>query len=325
MTADVALPRRTLLGTSRAVSAIGISIDPATAVGPPAEAALIAQLRTARRHGVTFFDVAAARFRLRAERLIATAFPDPDPEITILVGDPREDRGGRPDRFGGGSPLRPAEPAFRELRSRLGDGASLVVETAPAQGEVERTAVRLAELDSLARTGAILGWSLSVPGEETGPFAALESLKARQLSAELSMLDPSRVAELARRAQRVPTSVFVRDPFAQGRLDGTRFSTELFRTGTPSPPVNVGTLRAEFAPVLRLGFLTASHRRTLAQAAVQYVLSKEWVAVALVPMPRPERLAEVLAAPGAPPLTEEELARIEGEGAPGPDERAPAG
>ncbi len=317
--------RRTLLGTSRAVSAIGISIDPSTVAGPAAEAALVAQLRTARRHGVTFFDVAAARFPPRAERLVATAFPDPDPEITVLVGDPREDPGGRPNRFGGGGPVRPSGPLLRDWRARLGDKVSLVVETGPAEGQVERTAARLAELDALEQSGAIVGWSLSVPEDETGPFAALEGLNAKQLSAELSMLDPTRVEEFARRAQRIPTSVFVRDPFAQGRLDGTRFSTELFRTGAPSPPVKVGALRAEFAPVLRLGFLTAGHRRTLAQAAVQYFLSKEWVAVVLVPMPRPERLAEVLAAPGAPPLTEEELARIEGEVAPGPDERAPAG
>lgn len=325
MTGEREAPRRTLLGTSRAVSAIGISIDPGAVAGPTTDDALIAQLRKARRHGITFFDVAAARFRSRAERLIAAAFPDPDPEITVLVGDPREDLGGRPDRFGGGGPLGPSEPAFRALRSRLGEKVSVIVEVAPAQREAGPTAARLAELDALAQAGAIVGWSRSVPRREAEPFPALEGGEAKWLSAELSMLEPSPVEELASRARRVPTSVFVRDPFGQGRLDGTRFAADLSRARAPAPPVDVRTLRADFAPVLRLGFLTANHRRTLAQAAVQYFLSKEWVAVVIVPMPRPERFLEVLAAPDAPPLTDEELARIERGGGRGPDDRAPAG
>lgn len=307
------------------VSAIGISIDPGAVAGPAADDALIAQLRKARRHGVTLFDAAGARFRLRAERLIAAAFPDPDPEITVLVGDPRENSGDRPDRLRRGEPPHPAEPAFRELRSRLGERTSLVIEASPPEREMGRTDAWLADLDSLAQNGAIVGWSLSVSRREEEPTAGLEGVKAKWLSAELSMLDPSRVEEFASRARSVPTAVFVRDPFGQGRLDGTHFATELSRASEPTPPVDVRTLRAEFAPVLRLGFLTTRHRRSLAQAAVQYFLSKEWVAAVIVPMPRPERLDEILAASGAPPLTAEEIDRIEHDGARGPDEPFPAG
>jgi aryl-alcohol dehydrogenase-like predicted oxidoreductase len=63
------------------------------------------------------------------------------------------------------------------------------------------------------------------------------------------------------------------------------------------------------ARVERLRFLVKPGR-TLAQAAVQFVLANESVACALVRVSRMEHLEEILAAPDAPPLTGQELEQI---------------
>jgi aryl-alcohol dehydrogenase-like predicted oxidoreductase len=68
-------------------------------------------------------------------------------------------------------------------------------------------------------------------------------------------------------------------------------------------------LHRDFDPVLRLGFLTDSRERTLAQASLQFLFHWPWVASVLVPLPSPERLEEFLAASSRPPLTDEEVDR----------------
>jgi hypothetical protein len=78
--------QRRLAGVSRTFSALTISVDPPSVAPPAADARMVALLRRARDRGVTMFDVASARFPARAEKLIANAFPSPDPELGAIVG-----------------------------------------------------------------------------------------------------------------------------------------------------------------------------------------------------------------------------------------------
>ena len=100
------------------------------------------------------------------------------------------------------------------------------------------------------------------------------------------------------------------DPFAGGRLDGSRFAEQSLLPGPATGPVDVRRLHEEFDPVLRLGFLTEGRRRTLGQGALQFVLAWPWVVTTVVPLPSPERFDELLGYAARPPLTEEEMERI---------------
>lgn len=63
------------------------------------------------------------------------------------------------------------------------------------------------------------------------------------------------------------------------------------------------------ARVAQLGFLVKPGR-TLAQAAVQFVLANESVSAALVRVSTAEHLGEILSAPASPPLTGRELEQV---------------
>ncbi|MGA8664678.1 MAG: hypothetical protein WB809_06420 [Thermoplasmata archaeon] len=117
---------------------------------------------------------------------------------------------------------------------------------------------------------------------------------------------------------RPPASLLARDPFAEGRLDGSRFSGNWLERGPSATPASLRTLSVEFEPVLRLGFLTADHRRTMAQAALQYAGSRPWVACVLAPLPPADRVEELLSAFSRPGLTAQEIHRIERPGSPEP-------
>ncbi|MCI4340688.1 MAG: hypothetical protein L3J73_05435, partial [Thermoplasmata archaeon] len=71
-------------------------------------------------------------------------------------------------------------------------------------------------------------------------------------------------------------------------------------------------VRREWAPVLALGFLTEGHRRTLAQAAVQYLLGVPGVVGVVVPLTDPAAAVAIGGALSAPPLSDEDRARIDG-------------
>jgi aryl-alcohol dehydrogenase-like predicted oxidoreductase len=75
-------------------------------------------------------------------------------------------------------------------------------------------------------------------------------------------------------------------------------------------PADMRRLRREFEPVLRLGFLTEGGRRTLAQAALRFVLRWPWVVTCVIPLPPPERFEEILGFGSAPEISDEELARL---------------
>jgi aryl-alcohol dehydrogenase-like predicted oxidoreductase len=127
---------------------------------------------------------------------------------------------------------------------------------------------------------------------------------------ELSLLD----RELGRLFQS-PTGtseprLIARNPFSDGRLDGSRFAATTMLAGPGAGPIDLRRMHADFDPVLALGFLTKDRRRTLAQAALHFVLGWPWVATSVVPLPNPERFEEILGFAASTSLTVEELDRL---------------
>jgi len=303
---------RRLPRTERRFSAVSISVDPPAVAPPSADARAAALLRRAREHGVTTFDVADARFPERAERLIATAFPIPDPDLAVIVGRSVESLASERTRQGDSSPPQDLDTALAESlersRRRLAPVALSVIEWHPGPGGGAEDAPGSAALPGTTTGPGELVWSVRLPT----PVSVLPKFERSPalFTSELSLLDLGLVSVFEPTDDQVEARVVARNPFADGRLDGSRFATTAMLAGPGAGPVDLRRLRAEFDPVLALGFLTKDRRRTLAQAALHFVLRWPWVATAVIPLPSPERFEEILGFGGTPPLSDDELARL---------------
>ncbi|MCI4362595.1 MAG: hypothetical protein L3J77_05340 [Thermoplasmata archaeon] len=143
--------------------------------------------------------------------------------------------------------------------------------------------------------------------ESAERFASLEVRRgAGWVSFPGSLIDARRVANLVGSVRTEGARVLVTNPHADGRLGGPgeSFSSSPL-TGAPTP---LASLERAYAPVLRLGFLTAGGGRTLPQAAVAFVL-----AVGAVPSVRFSDVRQLQAfgdATKLPPIVPEELAHL---------------
>jgi aryl-alcohol dehydrogenase-like predicted oxidoreductase len=318
MSPERSIARREVPGTRLRASILGIAVDPPPVASPDSDRRFVALLRKARTEGVTVFDVANPR----AERLVAMAFPEHDPELLVIVaGGPAvvsegERSGSSPKaleavrRPVANSP--PLDPGHRRLAPQIPGvvewSVDEIEERPTAPGPVAQ------EASGPSSDGA---WSLRLPPVRETISELLNRYRPKLISTELSLLAPDLTAYVGAEAEARGLGVFVRDPFASGLLDGSRFSATLSSRTPRSGPADVRALRAEFEPVLQLGFLSAGARRTLPQSALQYLLARGWVTSVIVPLPRPERWGDVFGAPAAPPLTAAEIARVDGEAARG--------
>lgn len=332
MAATPSVGRRTVPGTECTVSELGLALDPDPVVAPAVDRQRIGALRRARAEGLTLFDVAGARSPARAEWLLRSAFPEPDPEIVVLLALGSEPPSARSPSAtplpGLGTDGRGSEGTVRAglaaARPRLPPGVSVIPEIRPVDGEGGRTEALAAELDALVARNEIPTWSIRLERATFLAGGAVGSAPPPLVSSELSVLDAPSLASLSRRATRGLPGLIARDPFAGGRLDGTLLAEEVADRRPGRPPRDLRQLREEFAPVLRLGFLTQARKRTLAHAALRYLLQRPETLSVLVPLPSPERWDAVFAATRAPPLDAGELAGLEG-GTTDPSHRLPRG
>jgi aryl-alcohol dehydrogenase-like predicted oxidoreductase len=145
--------------------------------------------------------------------------------------------------------------------------------------------------------------------ESAERFAALEAGRGvRWISFPGSLIDARRVASVVGSIRTEGARVLVTNPHADGRLGGPG---EAFSSSTPTgAPMPLASLERAYAPVLRLGFLTANGGRTLPQAAVAFL-----IAVGAVPSVRfsdVRQLAAFGVATKLPPIAPEDLARLVG-------------
>jgi aryl-alcohol dehydrogenase-like predicted oxidoreductase len=282
--------------------------------GPAGDRGAVERLRRVRRAGVTTFDVAASPQPLQAERLLRAAFPDPDPDLVIIVGRQlehlvRQEEGGRPALTSTGGVAERVRLSLEDSDRRLAPNHLGIVEwTDPHLPPGLDWAKATRGLGGEASTWLCRRWT---QGEVPDPVLTGELSTPPLRSGPLSLLDAQLVAPIEIRMRSAPIAFLARDPFAGGRLDGTRAAGSAIERGPGAGPVRLRDLEAEFAPVLRLAHLTAERRRTMAQAAILYATHWPWVVSVLAPLPTSDRLEEVLGSFQAPPLTEEELRRVD--------------
>jgi aryl-alcohol dehydrogenase-like predicted oxidoreductase len=316
MTGGRAVGRRAVPGTPRTASVFGLALDPPAVAPPEADRQLVALLRKARAEGVTVFDVSGSAHRPHAERLIATAFPHFDPELLVIVTG-EVPGAGYADPSGRSAPSSPAPDVAETLskslaqsRRRLSPQVPGILEGRVDTGEADGGAAAGRTLAGLASSQELVGWMPRLAPDRSAFSEGVSHEASHLFSTELSLLEPSLATSVDELFEAREFGVFARDPFAGGRLDGTRFAASVVDRALPGRPLDLRALRAEFDPVLRLGFLSLPHRRTLAQAALQFLLSRAWVTSILLPIPRPERWEEIFGAEEVEPLTGEELRRL---------------
>ncbi len=266
---------------------------------------LVGLLRQAHRAGVTTFDLTAAEDPRAAETLLAAALPGTDASVVVIVPSPeaRTARGPPgpgpwpappPSATATASSRVPGFPRLIELSSP--EGSSPTTEPAATVAATSRGrttapfAVRCASRDDVRRAVARHG-----PCLISGAFSLLKrSLLTGAVDAHAGEI----------------LGWIARDPFAGGRLDGSRFAGA-GGAARPGPPPSLRELNAEFAPVAPLRFLARRGERTLAQAALWFARAGPRVVSVVAPLPVPERWREIAEFDRAPSLTGEELARIE--------------
>jgi aryl-alcohol dehydrogenase-like predicted oxidoreductase len=307
-----AIPVRPIPRTHAVVSAVICAVDPPPVTTPSVDDRIVALLRRARERGVITYDVAAARFPARAERLVAKAFPSDDPELSTIVGRSHEtlarDQAARDPLDGHGEFSEVLEESLAQTRHRLSPVRVSVVEWDGGSGGESEAAPEVVR-DALKRvTDSEETWAFRLRTPARAPDRGESS---HLYSGDLSLLEPGLSHHWPPRGAPSDPALFARDPFAGGRLDGSRFESAYGPRDPGAPPPDLRRMHTEFDPVLRLGFLTEGRGRTLAQAALWFVLSFPWVLATVVPLPAPERLDEVLGYASRPPLTSKEFAQLE--------------
>lgn len=304
--------RRPIPGSRYSTSAIVVTVDPPLVAPPASDARTIALLQRARERGVTTFDVAGARHPERAERLIARAFSSTESDVGVIVRRSVEslarEAAQLESEFAVGDLPAASRRSLEESAKRLAPVPIVLVEWETDNDALGEGASRPDQSPPRGQTSDGPAWATridpstvtlpSVPGRSTlftGDFSLLEDRLVHVFE------DPSRTPQ---------ARLLARDPFAGGRLDGTRFAATTALGGPSAGPVDVRRLHAEFDPVVRLGFLTEHRRRTLAQAALQFVLGRPWVVATCIPLPEPERFEEILGWDTAPPLDSEDRRRL---------------
>jgi hypothetical protein len=154
-------------------------------------------------------------------------------------------------------------------------------------------------------------WGIGYDEPPSGP--AFEADLARRpgwVRFPFHLLSAPAIDEALATAQSASVPVLSSDPFADGRLDGSRLrGSPLDDPGRPAP-ADWAAVRRTWSPVLALGFLTEARQRTLPQAALQYVLGTAGVTGALVPASDSAAISEVALVRRLPGLTQGERERI---------------
>jgi len=295
-------PERARRSAPSALSRLTLSL--AGTVRPAEAALLVAQVRRARAAGVTSFDLVEAADPLVARTLLAQAFPEGDDAVVVIAP-----LGARHD---------PA-PAARAPSGRA-PAPGLSITELPTPTRPGPRGLATVYESTAERPGVLPPPSPGETGARAVPAGLLRCRSVDDLdrvapspaevwlSGSYSLIEPGLV-EAADRRLRGRFRWLARDPFAGGRLDGSRF---LGAGSVPAgaPVRTVRELASEFAPVARFGFLALPRRRTLAQAALWYALDRPEVVSVCVPLPSPERWEELLGFARSPPLTEAERERI---------------
>ena len=287
--------------------------------GDYSDADAVALLTRARALGVNFFDASDSYGNGRAERQLGDTFGnDADVVIATKVGydfytHGNERRGQReiPQDFSPAYIRRACDESLRRLRRDRIDYYQL---HNPKMDTIERDET-FACLDDLVREGKIRAYGVAlgpaIGWEAEGVKAARERHGAGvQIIYNLLEQDPGRTQIAACRD--VGAGVIVRVPHSSGLLEGTYTEDTVFAENDHRRHRPRSWLVNGLKKVEQLRFLVeARPGATIGQVALQWILADPSVSATLPNIYDAVQLDEFVAACDVPPLTADELARVQ--------------
>jgi len=171
--------------------------------------------------------------------------------------------------------------------------------------EVFRTLAELRDEGKVRYFGAALGPAIGWLDE--GVYS-MERRGAKSLQTVYNVLEQEPGREFFKAARKTGSGILVRVPHASGLLDGKFDSTTVFAKNDHRSHRKREWMLEGLKKVEQLRFLT--QERTMAQAALRFVLAEPSVASVLPTITSMDDLLEFAGASDVPELTDEELARV---------------
>lgn len=271
--------------------------------GPVDRTQAVRTLRRAFELGVTFFDTADRYGLGQSEQLVRAALAPQRHDVVIAT------KGGMNFYEGGRRPdFRPdyIEFALEQSLRRLGtDYVDLYQLHNPEPSHLREEL--FARLERLRDQGKIRYFGVSLNSRMEG----LDKLAGHgpvSLQVIYNLLDQRAAQRVFPWALAHAAAAIARVPLGSGRLTGKFTPTHRFPAGDHRHKQPAQWLAEGIAQVDRLAFLVRPGR-SLAQAALQFVLAHPSVAVTIPGAKSPQQVEENIAALSAAPLTPDDLAR----------------
>lgn len=275
-------------------------------------------MRLAHERGINYFDTADTYGSGKGETLLADAFGHMRDDIVISTKIGYDfyahtERRGQQER-----PQDWSEDfirfALEQSLKRLGTDYIDFLQLHNTKMDAIENEALFSLMEEFQREGKIRTYGIALGPKIGWLEEGIKAMRERNVSGVQMIYnvleqDPGR--DLIRTARETDTSLFVRVPHSSGMLEGkytkdTTFAKNDHRRHRPKEWLLDGLKKVE-----QLGFLTKSGERTLAQAALKFILASPEVTSTLPNIYDAEQLEEFAAAPETPDLTEEELSRIE--------------
>jgi aryl-alcohol dehydrogenase-like predicted oxidoreductase len=319
---------RSLPGTNLSVSEVGFGVWTVgtTMWGVAADdyQTGIHLLRRALDLGVTFFDTADVYGDGKGETLLAQAFPGATRDQVVIATKFGYDfynhpgvQPGQRERPQNWSPAFIRSACEKSLQRLKTDRIDFYQLHNPRLDTIRNDDV-FATLDQLRAEGKILsyGTALGPAINERQIEEAIATITERRAPTQIiyNLLEQMLGENVLPVARQHNVRVFTRVPHSSGLLEGayteqTTFDKNDHRTfRVKDDAARKAWLVDGLKKVEQLKFLTES--RTLAQAAIQFILSEPSIGSVLPNIYNEAQLREFAAAPDTPPLTSAELARI---------------
>ena len=285
----------------------GVSRGGGLGYGPQDDRYSIEMIRRALQLGINFFDTADAYGLGHSEVILGRALKDISGKRPFVVTKGGNDFYVQPWRknFEAYYIGNAVENSLQRLGIECIDlyllhGPSLEIIKA---GDIFQT------LDKLTEEGKIKYYGISIQDPQEGAEAMAVAPNLSAIMCPYNILEQE-AARLFKQARERGVAIIARSPLASGRLSGAFKEDTVFPEGDYRAKFDRDWLRDTQKKTKLLSFLVKGQTKSLAQAALKYILANEDVTVAVPGPKKLEELEENVRTCEGTPLSEEDLKRI---------------
>jgi aryl-alcohol dehydrogenase-like predicted oxidoreductase len=270
--------------------------------------------------GITLFDTADTYGNGEGERILKDALGHRRGEICISTkfgyewkDTPVEERKGQveqPQNFDPAFVRQGLEGALKRLGT---DHIDLWMLHNAKMGAIERDDT-FALLEEFKREGKVRAYGVALGpaiGWEPEGVRAMQLRSLDCLMIIYNLLEQNPGRRFIEVAAGTGCGLMARVPHSSGMLEGKYTKDTKFDAGDHRAHRKRVWLEQGLQKIAQLEFITAGRGRSLAQAAIQYILAHPELTACLPNIYDEAQLAEFAAAPGTPAFTPEELARVD--------------